>query len=481
VTIRVLVHGFIDSADAARAAHDAIDADPEVELAGWVARPRFRPYLRDSWFGADARVYDEPLPSGSWQVPLDVDPQLALDDRLVDENLRYLLDRERHFESQYDVTQWRSELVCYAQQILRDSAADAFLLADVPHSALSYAIYAIARQRGLPTLYFRSGPAPHLFGFSTHVGESLADFARAGTTTDGTSGLATKFVDRLGRTYDVAAPESMRKQFRTRTLTARATSVLRERPWELATSQGWRKARANVVRRSLRTSYERLTREGPLPERFAVLFLHLQPERSTVPEGGSWAQQWLIAHALASALPSDHRLLVREHPSTFLTGPRLVRNDETYAALLRIPNVELVSSEVNPFLLIDAARFVATVTGSVGLEAVARGKHTLVFGDATYLGCPGVLQVTSPDTVASAVARALDPPALAASAVISYLEEMERSSRIYTCVAHADDPHVALTSGDAYRGVVPRMLGFLQSSASDNSPSREPGKAPKTP
>src|SRR4029079_18704095 len=131
----------------------------------------------------------------------------------------------------------------------------------------------------------------------------------------------------------------------------------------------------------------KLARTGALPERYAVLFLHLQPERSTVPEGGPWAQQWLIAHALASCLRADHRLLVREHPSTFLTGPRLVRNDESYASLLRVPKVELVSSEVDPFLLIDGARFVATVTGSVALEAVARGKPTLVFGDAVYLGC----------------------------------------------------------------------------------------------
>ena len=98
----------------------------------------------------DARVYEEPLPTTSWQVPLDVDPRLALDDQAVDENLRYLLDREKHFDNQYDVTQVRSELLCYAQEILRDSRADAFLLADVPHSALSYAIYAIGAPPGSP-------------------------------------------------------------------------------------------------------------------------------------------------------------------------------------------------------------------------------------------------------------------------------------------------------------------------------------------
>ena len=200
-----------------------------------------------------------------------------------------------------------------------------------------------------------------------------------------------------------------------------------------------------------------------------------------MPEGGSWAQQWLIAHALAAGLPPGHRLLVREHPSTFLTGPRLVRNEESYAALLRIPGVELVSSEVDPFALIDAAAFVATVTGSVGLEAVARGKVTLVFGDATYLGCPGVLPVTSADTVAPALARALEGAAPQPEAVVEYLETMERSSRIYTCTTHADDPHRALTSGDAYRGVVPRMLEFLRAApAYDNSPSRRPEETPRT-
>jgi hypothetical protein len=461
VTKRVLVHGFIDSAEAAASAYRVIDEHPDVELAGWVTRARFRPFLRPQWFRNGTRIHDEPFPSTQWQVSLDAEPQLALDDDTVDENLRYLLDRERHFDNQYEVTRWRSELLCYAQQILDESRTDAFLLADVPHSALSYAIYAVARQRGIATLYFRSGPAPHLFGFSSRLGESMAEFAQGGTSVDSTSGLAEKFVDRLRRSYDDAAPESMRQQFRTRTLTGRAKSVLRERPWELATRQGWRKARADVERRTLRSSYERLARQGPLPEHFAALFLHLQPERSTVPEGGTWAQQWLIAHALAAGLPPDHRLLVREHPSTFLTGPRLVRTEESYTAMLRIPRVELVSSEVDPFALIDAAHCVATVTGSVGLEAVARGTPMLAFGDATYLGCPGVHAVTSPDTVAPALERALREPAPVASSVVEYLEEMERSSRIYTSTTHPDDPHAALTSGDAYRGVVPLMLDFL--------------------
>ena len=463
MSFRVLLHGFIDSDLAARAAYESVAEARGVEFAGWVARPRFKTLLPEVWFGSRSRLFDEPLPSGHWRVPLGVQSRLCLDDPLVDEHLRYLLDRERHFDNQYDVTQLRSEILCYAQEILDAAAADAFVLADVPHSALSYALFVAARERSMKTAYFRAGPAPYLFGFCEETRHSLFDFAQRGQVSDvPTSGLAARFVERLGGSYAVATPESMRHQLDTSTLSARARAVVRERPRELISREGWRKVGVNVHRGRLRSGYERLTRSGPLPENFVALFLHLQPERSTVPEGGTWAQQWVIAHAIASALPPGWKLLVREHPSTFLTGPRLVRNLESYDALLRIPRVELVSVMVDPFTLIDAARCVATVTGSVGLEAIARATPALVFGDATYLGCPGAIPISRPDQIAPALRSVEVEPPPRADAVVEYLEILERSSRIYTCTSHADDPRLALSSGAAYRGVVPRMLTHLQ-------------------
>ena len=117
MTVRILLHGFIDSPTATRVAHDVVASTSGVELAGWITRPRFRSWMPDEWFGPRCRIYDEPFPPDAWQVPLDARPTFGLDEPGFDDNLRYLLDREQHFDNQYDVTLWASD------QLLPDDAA----------------------------------------------------------------------------------------------------------------------------------------------------------------------------------------------------------------------------------------------------------------------------------------------------------------------------------------------------------------------
>src|SRR5690606_37726515 len=68
---------------------------------------------------------------------------------------------------------------------------------------------------------------------------------------------------------------------------------------------------------------------------------------------------------------------------------------EYYTSLKRIPKVELMGHRSDPFKLIDSAACVATLTGTMGFEAVLRGKPCLVFGDAAYVGCEGVFRINS--------------------------------------------------------------------------------------
>ena len=51
---------------------------------------------------------------------------------------------------------------------------------------------------------------------------------------------------------------------------------------------------------------------------FVIYFMHYQPERTSLPEGLQYAQQWLAIRALSMALPKGWTLLVREHPTTWL-------------------------------------------------------------------------------------------------------------------------------------------------------------------
>jgi capsule polysaccharide export protein KpsC/LpsZ len=68
-----------------------------------------------------------------------------------------------------------------------------------------------------------------------------------------------------------------------------------------------------------------------------------------------------------------------------------------------LPNIKLVPFEMNTYSLIQHSKFVATITGTAGWEAVSGGKSAVIFGQAWYTNFPGVFQYT----------ETLDPYALA--------------------------------------------------------------------
>lgn len=159
----------------------------------------------------------------------------------------------------------------------------------------------------------------------------------------------------------------------------------------------------NVLRlkrkRSLFLKYQQLSGTYHYNQPYIVFFLHMQHEVSSLPMGYKYAQQWLAIRALASALPSGWTLVVREHPFTFLwdTPIESVRNANFYDSVAVLPRVVLAPMETDPFELIDCCAAVTTLTGTVGIQALCKGKPVLVFGRAVYLGCPGVFFVNGVD------------------------------------------------------------------------------------
>lgn len=142
----------------------------------------------------------------------------------------------------------------------------------------------------------------------------------------------------------------------------------------------------------LRSEYDRVVKPAELSAPYVYLPLHVQPERSTAPNGGIYDHCELMLEAVVRLVPPDWLVLVKEHPSLFRSwqvGER-GRRPSDYARMAALPNVRLIPLNTNPFDLIDNARAVATVTGTSGWEAIARGVPVLCFGIAWYQGCDGV-------------------------------------------------------------------------------------------
>jgi hypothetical protein len=70
-----------------------------------------------------------------------------------------------------------------------------------------------------------------------------------------------------------------------------------------------------------------------------------------------------------------------------------VRNADFYRAVSSLPSTYLVPLERDTFELIDSSVAVATITGTVGLEALCRGKRVIVFGEANYTDFAGVMVI----------------------------------------------------------------------------------------
>lgn len=133
-----------------------------------------------------------------------------------------------------------------------------------------------------------------------------------------------------------------------------------------------------------------------VPDNIICVFLHFQPERTSLPEGGSWCQQTVIIRSLSNLLPPGWVLWIKEHPSQFMGRFQYgYRSPSFYDSIASLPNVSLVPLQSDTFELIDASKAVVTITGTVGLQALIRRKRVLIFGPASYRNAPGVFQIAT--------------------------------------------------------------------------------------
>ena len=141
--------------------------------------------------------------------------------------------------------------------------------------------------------------------------------------------------------------------------------------------------------------------------------LHMQPERTTSASGGDYCDQVLAIERLAAWLPDDWLVIVKEHPvqTSYMRGPWFFKR------LALTKKARLVSKKFDTIALTTKAKFVATITGTVGWEAITGGKCAIVFGDGWYRDFPGAFEFS---------------PKLALEEVLSFeINHEELETRVY--------------------------------------------------
>jgi len=336
---------------------------------------------------------------------------------------------------------------------LTESKARCGIMTEAPHTLGGLILAGLAEAKGLPILHFQktgmaSAVRPHLGPDYTTVPwltqESKLERESRKAHLEAEFEVIDRFFEdaRSGKLYFVDV-ENQRKESATfRTLKGPWRRVFIPLSWRLEERKALESASASeqqipgslsgltsanssrvgqflksVVEalrqaRQLRTMRSKLRAisSDSLPSSYALMFLHNEPERTSVPDGGVYGDQLFAVRSVAKKLEGRMTLVVKEHPTqlTLIKRGFRARSMAFYRELESIPNVVVVSDECDRRSLLSSSRFVVTLTGKVALEAAAIGRPVVALGHAWYSDLPGVFCCHGSYEVDKAIEDALE-------------------------------------------------------------------------
>ncbi|NBY56797.1 MAG: hypothetical protein EBQ57_00370 [Actinobacteria bacterium] len=128
--------------------------------------------------------------------------------------------------------------------------------------------------------------------------------------------------------------------------------------------------------------------------KFVYFPLHFQPEASTSAKGRHFVDQREAVALVASTLPVDWMLVVKEHPHQWR---RLYPRHRNYwRRIASIPRVRVIHHTFeNPIIVQRCEGVVSISHSSIGVESWARGKRVVFLGDSHLREAPGVCCASS--------------------------------------------------------------------------------------
>ena len=322
-----------------------------------------------------------------------------------DVNCLWLAERDRNgfFDGSFLAPVALANCARFAWSLLDELAPDLVVFHNHPHELFTYVLLRLALHRGVATYLVHFSALPWRACVSRYDADGAIHklkLRHAWSEAEATG--VDDYMRRLRSSHDSAIPHADRALIaaghKPLDLQHELRHLLRGSPAKNLL-RIWRKW--NLYHAFLAAVSE------PPAAPYVVFLMHYQPEESSMPRGGIFAQQLNALLRLRAALPEQIAIVVKENKATFRAPLALaigVRSRDFYAALCSLPNTWLVPLERDTFELIDRALAVATITGSVGMEALCRGRPVIIFGDANYEHFAGVTRLAS-DFAGSALKR----------------------------------------------------------------------------
>ena len=256
---------------------------------------------------------------------------------------------------------------------------------------LSYALYLVARRRGIPFMAIVPSRIPGRVAIVRNPYDRFeaveAEFVRLKQTemTASERGSAEEFLTRFGQSK--MKPDYMRPEYQLRISSRQDLFALvdmfrryRQDPDNYLTTHPVTALRNRLVRNARYWLSNRKLFESPVAgEKFVLFPLHFQPEASTLIRAPFYLDQLSLIENIAKSIPIDHKLYVKEHSVSVGKRPA-----SYYQRIKSIGNVRLISPYVESHDLIRQASAVLSITGTLGWEAVLYEVPVITFGDAFY-------------------------------------------------------------------------------------------------
>lgn len=264
--------------------------------------------------------------------------------------------------------------VLCSQKYFERTKPDALVYMAMPHNSMTWVFAKVAQEMGVRVLFFQETLLPWRFALMEGLRrESTLFYPQRRRLNAGEAALAVDFERRKRGSFAEAFP--IYERARLSRNNGKFYNFFRD------VRRSWRRPDLVLNKALCYRTYGSLWQSPNKEERYAAFFLHFQPERTTLPESYGFGQQLGAIVALAATLPAGMRLYVKEHPSMYTADCHwFERRPFWYRRLAQVPNVILLPLDTDPYALIDGSECVATVAGTIGGEALIRGKAVVAFG-----------------------------------------------------------------------------------------------------
>lgn len=271
----------------------------------------------------------------------------------------------------------------------QENPVDEMLFQATPHNLPNWVLAKVAEIAGIKVKLIQTSPLPWRYWVVEGLDEQNPVFPESATVNVDEIDLIDKYISLNQRDYKTALPEYEKKRLDSR----------KGKYWS------WKKEFKDILEHPPKaltiyskiknySLYNSLAEYPDDNQENIAFFLHYQPERTSMPEAYHYSNQWLIIKKIAANLPDGIILYVKEHPSVFINNfDARYRNEAFYKDISKLGNVQLIPLDCDTFEMIDKAKAIVTITGTVGVQALIRNKPVIAFGTASYRNLKNVCVV----------------------------------------------------------------------------------------